>query len=172
MAARRISPFLLSLVTFFMSLSPIAGFAQGGPGRVVTKTRLQVLFADLENQWLKAVQAKDKPSMDKLLAESFEVWTPTQGDPIPLANWRQQSFSRPPQSFEIRQIAVRGVKDDVAIVSFVLNQHFAGRPSSENQFVVDIWTKGDDGWRCTDRYISPAGAPQAASEDARPNGKQ
>jgi hypothetical protein len=43
---------------------------------VVTKTRLQVLFADLENQWLKAVQAKDKPSMDKLLAESFEVWTP------------------------------------------------------------------------------------------------
>jgi hypothetical protein len=171
MAVRRISPFILSLVAVFFSLS-LPALAQTQPGRVVTKTRLQVLFAHLENQWLKTVQAKDQSSLGKLLADSFEVWTPTQSDPLSLNDWRQQAFSRPPQSFEIRQIAVRGVKDDVAIVSFVLTQNFTGRPVNDNQFVVDIWMKEGDGWRCTDRYISSAGAAHASGVDTRPNGKQ
>lgn len=145
--------------------------AQRAPGRIVTKTRLQVLFGELETQWLEAVQAKDTVGLGKLLADSFEIWTPTQSDPIPLADWRQRAFARPPKSFDIRQIAVRGVTDDVSVVSFVLQQTFADNAASENHFVVDIWKKENDGWRCTDRYLAEAPRSKPVP-DIRPDGKQ
>ena len=139
--------------------------------RIVTKTRLQAVFGDLENQWLEAVQAKDKVVLDKLLAETFEVWSPTQGDPIPLEDWRQQAFAHPPQGFQILQMAVRAVKEDVAVVSFVLRQNFteAGKGA---WFVVDVWIKDGDTWRCTDRYLSEVPAGKPAREDVKPSGKQ
>jgi hypothetical protein len=146
--------------------------AQQTPSRIVTKTRLQVVFADLETQWLKAVQAKNKVVVKKLLSDSFEVWTPTQVGPIPLDNWTERAFAHPPKTFDIRQIAVRAVSDDVSVVSFVLNETFAGKPSSDNKFVVDVWKKDGDAWRCTDRYLSDATQGHAAPEDVRPDGKQ
>jgi hypothetical protein len=171
MALRSINPLLLLPVSFALLFS-MPSQAQQRPSRVVTKTRLQVLFLDLESQWLEAVQAKDKLRLGKLLSDTFEIWTPTQADPVPLDDWRQRAFARPPKTFDVRQIAVRAVSNDVAVVSFVLNQTFAGGASSENQFVVDIWKNETDGWRCTDRYLSHAPRAEAAPEDVRPNGKQ
>src|SRR5690348_4775429 len=98
----------------------LTAFAQQTPRRIVTKTRLQVVFGDLETQWLNAVQTKDKSALNILLSDSFEVWTPTQSGPIPLEDWKQDAFAHRPTAFEIRQIAVRGVSDDVSVVSFVL----------------------------------------------------
>jgi hypothetical protein len=160
----------LLLVVFSCLLSSMAS-AQT-PGRIVTKTRLQVLFADLETRWLKAVQAKDKPELDKLLSDSFEVWSPTQAGPIPLEDWRQAAVAHPPKAFEIRQIAVRAVSEDVSAVSFVLEQTFAGKAARDNEFVVDIWKKDSERWRCTDRYVSQVLQASPAVEDVRPDGKQ
>jgi hypothetical protein len=126
----------------------------------------------LETQWLEAVQAKDKSALGKLLSESFELWTPSQSDPIPLEDWRQRAFDRPPKNFELKQIAVRAVSDNVSVVSFVLSQTFAGSGSTENQFVVDVWTKDSGGWRCTDRYASAVPPLKRSVQDVRPDGKQ
>ena len=69
----------------------LAGQGQTAPrvstGRVVTKTRLVALFSDLETQLLQAEQARDEPTLNRLLGDDFEVWTPElSGDPIPRDN--------------------------------------------------------------------------------------
>jgi ketosteroid isomerase-like protein len=157
-------------------LTSLAGAAQTRPEghRVVTKTRLQVIFSDLENQWLTAIQKKDARALGTLLSDNFQVWTPTQAEPIPLEDWRQQAFSSHLQSFQLRQLAVRAVSEDVSVASFVLSQTVKanGKVKHEEEFVVDVWVRGAEGWRCTDRYTSTLAATNALSHDLRPTGKQ
>ncbi|HEY7097798.1 MAG TPA: nuclear transport factor 2 family protein [Terriglobales bacterium] len=147
--------------------------AQGGQ-RIVTRTRLQVLFSDLENKWLNAVQAHDSKTLDSLQAETFEVWTPKVPDPTPLEESRKEAFSRKLQSFRMDQLAVRAVRDDVAVVSFVLQQIFDanGKAQNERRFVVDVWERKGDSWQCFDRYISDLSGALRATDDVKPDGKQ
>jgi hypothetical protein len=150
------------------------------PGhRIVTKTRLQVLFGDLESQWLKAVQQKDAAALDVLLGEEFQVWTPLPTSyPIPREDWQKAAFGRPFQSFRLTQMAVRGVTPDVSVASFRLSQAFAAVQSqTEDFFVVDVWLKSGkgDNWKCTDRYmwrVSATAQPSGAKEDVKPTGKE
>ena len=95
------------------------------PPRIVTRTRLQVVFSSLEDQWLKAVQAKDKGALNKLLAEDFEVWTAAPpGEPLPREDWQTAAMARKLVSFRIRQMAVRSARPDVSVASFVLTETF------------------------------------------------
>jgi hypothetical protein len=135
--------------------------------RVVTRTRLQVLFSDLESQWLKAVQEKDEASLNRLLADDFQVWTPQPpGDPIPREDWLRQAFANKLQSFRLRQMAVRSLSPEVSVADFLLTLTYdrAGKIQTQDHFVVDVWTdvqtdvqtkNGEsDNWRCVARYVS------------------
>lgn len=150
--------------------------AQETGRRIVTRTRLQVLFSDLETQWLEAVQQGDKAALNRLLSEEFEVWTPAPpGDPIPREDWQAQAFARPPQSFQLGQMAVRAVSADISVASFRLTETFGSGPEARHEayFVVDVWTKvgsGDD-WRCTDRYLSRV-ADEGPKSELKPSGKE
>ena len=146
--------------------------------QIVTQTRLQVLFSDLESQWLKAVQDKDEATLNRILAEDFEVWTPgPPGDPVPRDDWLKEAFASKLQSFRLRQMAVRPASPEISIASFVLSETLdrAGQPRTQNHFVVDVWTKSGerDNWRCTDRYISVvSGATHSGGkDDAKPTGR-
>jgi hypothetical protein len=163
-------PFTLMICQF---TAPVA--AQEPGHRIVTKTRLQVLFGDLEVQWLKAVQQKDAAALSRLLGEEFQVWTPA-GDPVPQEEWQKDAFGRKLESFRLSQLAVRGVTLDVSVASFRLSQTFgaAAQSQSEDYFVADVWLKSGkgDNWRCTDRYMWRVSAqPDGAKEDIKPTGK-
>jgi len=164
------------LFGFLLALMSVNGTAQTRPEghRIVTMTRLQVVFSDLENQWLAAIQKKDNAALDKLLVDTFEVWTPTQAEPIPLEDWRQQAFSHALQSFTIRKLAVRAVNENVSVVSFVLSQSYneGGKNRTDDEFVVDVWLNDGQSWHCTDRYASSVPATNAPREDVKPSGKQ
>lgn len=147
--------------------------------QIVTQTRLQVLFSDLESQWLKAVQQKDEATLNRILADDFEVWAPeAPGDPIPREDWLKKAFASKLQSFRLRQMAVRSASPEIAIASFVLSETLnrAGPPQTQNHFVVDVWAKGGEGdnWRCTDRYVSVvSGADHRGSKTgAKSTGKE
>jgi len=153
---------------------------QRGESRTVTRTRLQVLFADLEAQWSQAVQQQDAAALDRLLDEAFQVWTAIPpGDPMPRQEWEQHVFGRHLRSSELRQLAVRAVTQEVSIASFVLHETFdqGGKPRTEDHFVVDVWVKTGDNdiWKCTDRYMSavtgfaPRGGPK---KPVQPTGKE
>lgn len=132
---------------------------QGKGNRVVTETKLQIFFSELETQWLKAVQDKDKAALNRIVSDQFQLRTSTApGNPIPYAAWLLEIFGQKLLSFRLRQVAVRELSPTIAVVSFVLTKTYqqSATPQTEDQFVVDIWinTGSGDNWRCTDRYFS------------------
>ena len=145
------------------------------PGRIATVTRLVATFSDLETQWLNAVRQKDESTLNRLLAENFQVWTSAPpGDPIPREDWLKQALAERPESFRIRQMAVRSLNDDIALVSCVWSETVAnvGKPTTYDYFVVDVWRKSDSRWQVTDRYVSSvAAASHPTQTSVRPSGK-
>ena len=171
----------VALLAAFVALQgTVAAQPQPGTVRTVTRTRLQVLFTALEEQWAQAVQQHDTATVHRLLDEAFQVWTAAPpGDPLPREEWEKRVFRRPLRSSALRQVAVRAVTPEVAVVSFVLSETFdqGGKPRTEDHFVVDVWVKTGDGdtWKCTDRYLSavtgfpPLGSPK---KQMKPTGKE
>jgi ketosteroid isomerase-like protein len=163
----------VSCLCLLLSLVASAIFVQNQakpksePSRIVTVTRLVAMFSDLESQWLRAMQRKDESTLNRLLAEDLQVWTPTPpGDPIPREDWLRQALADRLESFHLRQMAVRSVNDDIALVSFVWSETVVrgGKSATSHYFVVDVWRKDrdNDRWQVTDRYISsvaPASHP-------------
>lgn len=157
--------------------SPAQEHRQGQ--RIVTRTRLQVVFGELEGQWLKAIRDKDEAALNRVLADGFEVWTAAPpGSPTPRADWQPSAFASKLESFGMRQLGVRAVSPDVSVAHFVLTETFdqGGKPRTEEYFVVDVWTKVGEGdnWRCTDRYLSKLSMlshPISAKPSVKPDGK-
>jgi uncharacterized protein DUF4440 len=168
------------LVFLLMFLSPCAAFPQGQVApprpqkRIVTKTRLVAVFSDLENQLFEAEQNKDHAGLDAILAEDFQLWTPTPpGDPVPRADWLSQSLAENLRDFRIQQMAARSVEENATVVSFVLSKTVAhaGKTSLQNYFVVDLWQKADDKWKLSDRYASQVSATSLRLSRPKPSGK-
>lgn len=122
-------------------------------------TKLQIFFSELETQWLKAVQEKDPAALNRIVSDDFHLWTATwPGNPISRAEWLVGVFGRKSLSFRLRQLAVRQITTEIAVVSFVQTDTFqqSATLQTEDHFVVDIWINSGSGdnWRCTDRYVS------------------
>ncbi len=130
--------------------------------------------SDLENQWLQALQHKDESSLSRLLGEDFQVWMPSVRGPVPREEWQKQTFTRTLTAFQFRQVAVRSLNEATVVTSFVLHENVqsGGKPTAEDYFVVDIWSKKDNRWICTDRYLAPISGEQAGAADVKPSGKR
>lgn len=143
---------------------------------IVTKTRFQVLFGELESEWIKAVQQKDTAALDRILGEEFTVWTPAPGFPTIREDWQAEAFKRPPQAFRIEDITVRSLSPTICVASLRIAETFGAGDSAvtERYFVVDVWIgsgKGDH-WKVSDRYISRIpDSEQKPKGDEKPTGK-
>ena len=173
----RVARIVLSILVMGQACGVFAQQTQPDPNgarRVVTTTRLVAIFADLENQWLQAQQHKDESALSRLLGEDFQVWMPSVSGPVPREEWQQRAFARSLTSFQFRQMAARSLHEATVVTSFVLHEtvQSEGKPTAEEYFVVDIWSKEGDQWVCTDRYISPLSSGQAAAADVKPSGKR
>ncbi len=123
------------------------------------ETKLQVFFTELETQWFKAAQAKDQKALNGIVGDEFQLWnSASPGKSIPRAEWLGEVFSRNLLSFNVRQLAVRQLSSEIAVVSFIEAEQFqqTAIPQTQEHFIVDVWmNKGSgDNWRCTDRYLS------------------
>ncbi len=138
------------------------GSAPTGP-RVVTMTRPMAIFSGLESQLDAALAKGDQAALDKLVSDSFSLWTPAPpGDPIPREDWIQQV----PGMFPIqrRQLAVEDLDNgNVDVVSYVATpatmamgapQKGAAKKSARHApaFIVDVWKKVGDGYQLQARY--------------------
>jgi hypothetical protein len=58
-------------------------------------------------------------------------------------------------------MAVRSIRPDVAVESFVLEETLAknGTQVKERWFVVNVWTDENADWHCTDSYVSRSTRP-------------
>lgn len=154
MKGRRVETFLALLCMLSLAAWPRS---QDKAGPVVNKQR--VFFSELETQWLKAAQEKDPAALNRIVSDEFHLWTSAPpGNPIPREEWFAGVFGRQVLASHLRQLAVRSLSPEIAIVSFVETETYqqTATPKTEDRFVVDIWiNKGSgDNWRCTDRYVS------------------
>jgi hypothetical protein len=144
----------------------------GAPEKHIgTATRLVVLFDGLERRLIAAEQHGDEAALDQLLAGDFEVWTPAPpGEPIPRAEWLAQNKKRrPADSFSLRQMAVRDLRDHAAASYVLLETRGTAQTAC---FVVDVWAReGNGGWKLTDRYIAPVN-PASYAGERKPTGKE
>lgn len=165
---------LLLLITANVTVSAYSQTTK--PGRIVTTTRLVAIFSQLESNLEKAVQKKDQTAFHQFLSDEFEVWTPAPpGQPIPGEDWWKQAAAKPPQSFRMRQMAVRSLADDISVASFVLSERVnQSTAQTRDTFIVDVWKQSGDKWQLTDRYAAPIAPrrPSAPGTDKRPTGKQ
>jgi hypothetical protein len=159
MKVRRIAT---TLVLLCMLRLPAWPQTQDKGNPVVNK--LQIFFSELETQWLKAAQDKDPSALNRVVADDFHVWTSAPPGKIPREEWFAGIFGRKVLSSNLRQLTVRNLSPEIAVVSFVKTETYqqTATPQTDDYFVVDIWiNKGSgDNWRCTDRYVSEIkGAP-------------
>lgn len=165
------------LITLLLASS--AGAQKPAPpqpvtGRIETRTRLVAVFSDLNNQLFHAIQQRHAAAFNKLVGEDFELRTSrTPDDPQSREDWQQQSFSRALTDFRLSQMAVRGLREDVAIVSFVLEEHPRPPARAQKNFIVQAWSREGDTWTCQEAYVSPVSSRHAAPQkDKKPTGKE
>lgn len=142
------------------------------PERIETRTRLVAIFSSLNNQLFHAIQQHDSAVFEKLVGEDFELRTSeAPDDPRSRVEWQQQTFNRRLEDFRISRMAVRGLRDDVAIVSFVLEED--PRTPARKAFMVQAWSREGDAWTCQEAYVLPISTKVAppSPHPKRPSGK-
>lgn len=85
----------------------------------------------------------------------LHLWTSAlPGNPVSRERWLLGIFGRKLISIGMRQLAVRGIGSNIAVVSFVQIETYqqSATPQTGDHFVVDIWINSGSGdnWRCTD----------------------
>src|SRR5712671_359898 len=164
--------FLIVMLTgIACSQSPIS---QGPTKRIETSTRLVAVFSDLSNELFQSIQKRDVAAFDRLVGEDFELRASSAPDnPKSREEWQQLEFRRPLDSFRISQMAVRGLRDDVAIVSFVLEEKRGTTAAVQKSLLVQAWSREGEAWTCQEAYVAPIAASAALSRkhDRRPSGK-
>lgn len=176
---KTLAAFLLSLVFAVVLLAqdtPPTGGRPASPPRIVTRTRTVAVFGDLESKLMAAVEKKDAAALTQLATEDFELRrasAPSQ--PVPRDQWIAQELpTYELHNFRISQMAVH-LYSDVAVVSMNYWQSATvnGKDRTGDFFIVDLWTKNDNDWKLSVRYVSPTDIKAAPSrEDKKPTGKQ
>jgi ketosteroid isomerase-like protein len=148
------------------------------PTHIVTRTRTVAVFDDLERKLMTAVQKKDKAALSDLTSEDFELRrSSAPAEPDPRDAWIANELpTYELVDFRVSQMAVHLYGEDTAVVSMNYWQSATvnGKDRSGDFFVVDVWTKHENGWKLSVRYVSssPTKSASARTEDKKPTGKQ
>lgn len=153
----------LLVLLFFVLLAPQCLSAQASVSGMPT---IEVdFFTRLEKRLMDAVAAQDRPALDSLLAQDFELRTSQSGGELTLRDdWLESATTKyKVPSCRITGLTVRQI-GSTAIVNFFCEQqaNFTRKDLSGRFFVVDIWQKPGNDWKLLNRY-------SAGPEVNRPN---
>lgn len=161
---------ILAGILLAANVSAAGQAAPSGRG-VQLPTRNVMIFSELENAWLDAVQKRDMKAIDKLVANNYELRNgASPGVPTAREESLKQSLQQPPFQSKIGQMAVHEF-GDLMLVSFLWKIDAPkGSDLAQNVFVVDTWKRTADGWQVVVRYASPvqeAAVPGAVAPSAQ-----
>jgi ketosteroid isomerase-like protein len=168
---------LACLIVLFATLSVAAQEPIKPPlsPRIITATRQVSIFTSLENQLLKAAQAKDQAALKNLVGDDCMIEMPD-ADPLSSDDWISSVLAKNFQlkSFQVRQVSALD-QGDTVIVKFdrVQESTYKGTADGGEFFVVDVWKKSGDNWKLANRYVAKiSSAPWMPKTDVKPTGKQ
>ncbi len=170
--AQRLLPVLTAFVLFAAAQEPVQPKLTP---TIITATKQVTLFTGLEKQMLQAVEKKDRPALEAMLRDDFEIAMPN-ADPLAGPDWvdsvMAKNFSL--KTFAIRQMSVADL-GDAAVVKFdrIQQATFQGRNASGEFFVVDLWKKSGDSWKLANRYVAKVSTiPVTPKREPKPSGKE
>ena len=103
---------------------------------------------------------KDTKTMERLVSPEFTQRVSDAPErSLPRSLWGHPSGRYKIEFIEGHHYAARKLRDDLAVVSWLLTQRAASevRDRSGDFYVVDIWKKNGDSWQMIARYSSPMG---------------
>ena len=107
-----------------------------------------------------AVVAQNRPALESMLVQDFELRTARSGGELTLRNeWLQAATTTyKVHSFRISRLTVRSI-DSHAVVNFFYEQHanFAGKDLTGDFFIIDVWQKTGNDWKLAARYSAGPG---------------
>jgi hypothetical protein len=123
---------------------------------VPTVTRTIQTFSTLENDWLDAVHGRDRATLDKIVADNFEMRSAAQpGTPTPREPSLAHALALAPFQSSIEQMAAHEY-GEIVVVSFLWKLQVAkASPLPQKLFVVDTWKRTGDNWQVVTRYTAP-----------------
>jgi hypothetical protein len=116
-------------------------------------------FQSLETRLSGAIQAKNIPALDELLAKDFAFSAFLEGRAPEVMNrseWLKTSEHYSLTGFENRHLAAR-VFGNVAVVRLQPNRQATAGTSLDHSgefAVVDVWTRDGDTWKLSARHLS------------------
>jgi ketosteroid isomerase-like protein len=149
-----------SLLFFSVLLAAGAALAQPpapAPTRVIpTVTRTIQIFGTLENEWIDAVQRRDRDALKKIVADDFELRSAAApGTPIPREDSLGHALQLAPFQSSIEQMAAHEY-GDIVVVSFLWKLAVPKKGTSPQKvFVIDTWKRHDGDWQVVTRYAAP-----------------
>lgn len=124
----------------------------------------------LEQEWMAAWRARDRGTLERMLAPAFILIISAQPDERFDRNaWLNQALGPYVcRSLEFRGVTVREF-DGLAIFSAIARQEASvgGVDRSGEFFVVDVWQRHGSGWQVAARYSSHPEPPGASSGAVR-----
>ncbi|HJV02442.1 MAG TPA: nuclear transport factor 2 family protein [Burkholderiaceae bacterium] len=162
-------PKLPTLLTL-LSLAAAPALAAEAQKRIVPTVTLTVKqFSELEEDWLQAIRQHDTDTLNRLVADNFELRTSAApGRPTARAEWLKQAQSGAPFESRIEQMAVHEY-GPLMVVSFLWKLDVPKTsPLPRQVFVIDTWKQGDKGWQVVTRYAAPVQAGAKAVPGAEP----
>lgn len=127
------------------------------PARVIpTVTRTIQMFGALENDWLDAVQRRDRDALKKIVSDDFELRNASApGTPVPREESLGHALRVAPFQSSIEQMAAHEY-GDIVVVSFLWKLAVPKKGATPQKvFVVDTWKRHDGEWQVVTRYTAP-----------------
>lgn len=127
------------------------------------------LIRTLEEDWARALVARDTTPIQRLLAPDFALVTSANPEaPLFRRDWLALLPQYQTHALPITRLTVR-VLGDVAIASFVtdLRATVAGVDRSNVLFITDVWRRTGDTWQVIARYSSTPEAAGAGTQRLR-----
>ena len=110
------------------------------------------LLRQLSQEWSRAIEQKDRATLERLLAPEFSLQAPGEAERIGREEWLGNAISMDWSHFRFENLVVN-VDGDRALVTSILYFRVGPLPITWDSGVMDVWTRRSGQWQATHRYL-------------------
>lgn len=149
------------MIKYFLLGSALTSFmATASPSRTSDEDTLR----RLSTEWMTAIERKDRPTLESLLADNYILQMPGDSELqyVHRAEWLDNAISMDWSNFRYENVVVN-VHGNHATVSSRLFFKISPNPLTFDSAVLDTWERRGGKWQVTNRYLGESNLKQRFS---------